>query len=76
MPGFWFPAPCYDPGMGRKSGRRPGGPREQERPSLFFIIALAVGIVLLLWGAWVVISRPVTPKNVGRVVMARTIDAA
>ena len=63
--------------MGRKSGRRPGRPEEQERPSLFFIIALALGIVLLLWGAWVVIHQPVSrSKNLGRVTIARAIDAA
>ena len=63
--------------MGRKSGKRPGRPEEQGRPSLFFIIALAIGIVLLLWGAWVAIRQPVSrAKPLGRVTIARGIDAA
>jgi hypothetical protein len=68
---------CYDRVVGRKSGRRPGRVDEQRRPSLFFIIALAIGVALLVWGAIVVIRRPVSnTKSLGRVVIAIGIDAA
>jgi hypothetical protein len=49
--------------MGRRSGRRPRGSQEAGGPSLFFIIALTVGVILLLWGAWVVIRTPLSPVN-------------
>jgi hypothetical protein len=63
--------------VGRKSGRRPGRAEEQRRPSLFFIIALAIGIALLVWGASVVIRRPVSnSKSLGRVVIVAGADAA
>jgi hypothetical protein len=63
--------------MGRKSGRRPGRPEAARGPSLFFIIALTIGIVLLLWGAWTVIHQPVTrSKDLGRVGAVCAVDAA
>jgi hypothetical protein len=63
--------------MGRKSGKRPGPPQQQGGPSLFFIIALALGIVLLFWGAWTVVRQPQPrPKPLGRITITRTIDAS
>jgi hypothetical protein len=63
--------------MGRKSGRRPGGPEVQRGPSLFFIIALTIGLVLLLWGAWTVIHQPVTrSKDLGHVGAVYAVDTA
>jgi hypothetical protein len=34
--------------VGRRTTRRPGRAKQTNRPSLFFIIALAVGLVLVL----------------------------
>jgi predicted permease len=38
--------------------QRNAGP---QRPSTFFLIALALGVILLGWIAWQLISRPMTP---------------
>ena len=47
--------------MSRRTTRRPGRPKEQTRPSLFFMVALALGVLLLIWGFLKVISTPVKP---------------
>lgn len=47
--------------MGRGTTRRPK-PKESGRPSIFFIIALAIGIALLVWAFSQMISKPV-PKR-------------
>jgi hypothetical protein len=38
---------------------------ESGRPSLFFIVALTIGILFLIWGFARLISRPVTPPKRG-----------
>lgn len=36
---------------------------EPQRPSIFFIAALAIGIALLVWAFVVAVSRPMTPPK-------------
>ena len=48
--------------MGRGTTRRPK-PKESTRPSLFFIIALLIGIALLVWTFSKVISKPVAKRG-------------
>jgi hypothetical protein len=62
--------------VGRRSGKRPGV-QVQERPSLFFIIALVIALALLVWGASVLIRTPMSnTKSLGRVVTASGIEIA
>jgi len=46
--------------MGRGTTRRKR-PKESSRPSLFFIIALAIGVAIFIWIATQVVRRPVPP---------------
>jgi len=48
--------------MGRGTTRRPK-PKESSRPSIFFIIALAIGIALLVWAFSRVIRRPASRRG-------------
>lgn len=47
--------------MGRRTTRRPGRPKTTNRPSFFFMIALAIGVALVLWFFITMIRRP-APK--------------
>ncbi len=53
------PLPCA--AMGRKTLRRPNR-NESSRPSTFFLIALAAGIVMLIVMAVVFIRTPMKPE--------------
>jgi hypothetical protein len=49
--------------MGNRTKRPPGRPKQQQgRPSLFFIIALAIGIAVLMWMFAGAVRKPATPK--------------
>jgi len=58
--------------MGRGTTRRPKR-KESGRPSIFFILALALGIVLLVWAFSQVVRRPPNRRGAlsGVPVMAR-----
>jgi hypothetical protein len=43
-----------------RPGRRPAGPK---RPSAFFLIALGLGVILLVWLFAVAVRQPVKPKQ-------------
>lgn len=46
--------------MGNRTKRRPGRPKpESGRPSIFFIIALLIGVILLIW----MFSKSVKPAQ-------------
>ena len=48
--------------MGRGTTRR-RKPKQRGGPSIFFIIALAIGVALLIWAFTQVVSKPVTKKG-------------
>lgn len=48
--------------MGKRTTRRPGRRAESQRPSLFFMIALALGMILLVWLFVLALSRPMVPQ--------------
>jgi hypothetical protein len=50
--------------VSRRTTRRPGRQKPQGRPSLFFIITLAIGILFLLWLFVHFVTQP-PPKRVG-----------
>jgi hypothetical protein len=49
---------CYDRFVSRRTTRRPARKDERNRPSTFFLIALAVGIALLIWMVVHMIGAP------------------
>jgi hypothetical protein len=59
--------------MGRGTTRRPK-PKERSGPSLFFIIALLIGIALLIWVFARTIGKPVAKRgyNAGAIRAAMT----
>lgn len=56
---------CYDPFVSSKGSSRRRRRSEPGRPSLFFIITLTLGVLLLAWAFIVVISRPPKPQKLG-----------
>jgi hypothetical protein len=44
-----------------RGGHRRLQRRESSRPSVFFLVALAAGIAVLIWLAVILVRRPVTP---------------
>jgi hypothetical protein len=49
--------------MGHRTTHRPGRRREEpKRPSAFFLIALALGVILIIWLFTLAIRQPVKPK--------------
>ena len=55
--------------MGRRTTRRPGRPQTTNRPSTFFIIALAAGVIFVLWLFAHMIARP-APKQGSNIIRA------
>ena len=51
--------------MGRGTTRRPK-PKERGGPSVFFIVALIIGVALLIWVFTQVIGRPATRRGASR----------
>jgi hypothetical protein len=51
--------------MGRKTTRRPGRRQEINRPSTFFIVALAIGLILFFIGLAIIVRRPQKPQRLG-----------
>jgi hypothetical protein len=52
-----------------RPGRRPAGPK---RPSVFFMIALGIGVILLVWLFAVAVRQPVKPKPASTQTTIRT----
>jgi hypothetical protein len=51
------------PAMGHRTTRRPGKRQQVNRPSTFFIIALATGLIVLVIMAVVLIRRPAVKRG-------------
>jgi hypothetical protein len=47
--------------MGRYKAKRRGSSQQARRPSLFFLIALSIGIALLAWAFVWAIRHPAKP---------------
>lgn len=59
--------------MGNRTTRRPGSRRQTaERPSTFFFLALAIGILLLIWLMSKAVTAPMTPVQKTTTTTSRT----
>ncbi|HEX6160702.1 MAG TPA: hypothetical protein VF111_11080 [Thermoanaerobaculia bacterium] len=48
--------------MGNRTTRKPGiRDKGRQRPSLFFFIALGLGVLLVIWLMSMAVSQPMTP---------------
>jgi hypothetical protein len=47
--------------MSRRTTRRPGPRQTDNHPSIWFFVALGLGVVLVIWVAAHVVTKPVTP---------------
>ena len=62
--------------MGNRTKRPPGRPKpEASRPSVFFIVALLIGLVLLIWMAWMSTRSPAQPKTTSQLEISQGAPA-
>jgi hypothetical protein len=58
--------------MGNRTKRPPGRPKPQaSRPSVFFIVALAIGLALLVWMFSQSAGSPAQPKTTSQLEMSK-----